>query len=175
MDDEEAPVLHASVPDALVESTEFPQLLTTVIAGVAGVAFGAAVTVAAGLIHPFTDCVTVYEPAVFTVMDDEVAPVLHTRLLPVAVSVEVLSQLSATATTGAAGVLACTVTVKLYVLAASPLVAVQVMVVLPVFRVIPARLLPLPVVAPESVYVRTGIPHASAGVTVALSSAPSTV
>jgi hypothetical protein len=103
MDDAAAPVLHASVPGASVESTEFPQLLTTVITGVAGIAFGAAVMVAAGLVHPFTDCVTVYDPAVFTVMDDVVAPVLHTRLLPVAVSV-VVPQLSAADTAGAAGV-----------------------------------------------------------------------
>jgi hypothetical protein len=66
---------------AVVDKTELPQLLeTTVTVGAAGYEFGAAVPVPAKLVQPppFV-CVTVYVPAV-TVMAEEVAPVLHSKL-----------------------------------------------------------------------------------------------
>jgi len=69
----------------------------------AGIDFGAAIPLPAGLVHPFTVCLTVYVPAVVTVIDVEVAPVLQSNE-PVndpAVSVE-LPQLLTTVTVGAA-------------------------------------------------------------------------
>ena len=52
-----SPVLHTkSVP--VVLNTELPQLLTTVTTG-AGVVIGAATSLPAGLVQPFTFCVTV--------------------------------------------------------------------------------------------------------------------
>ena len=42
-----------------------------------GVGLGAAVPLPTGLVHPFTVCVTVYTPAVVTVIEGVVAPVLH--------------------------------------------------------------------------------------------------
>jgi len=68
----------------------------------AGVGLGAAVRLAAGLVHPFTVCVTVYAPAVVTVIEGVVAPVLHNNV-PVnalAVNTELL-QLLMTVTVGA--------------------------------------------------------------------------
>ena len=71
----------------------------------AGVGFGAAVPDPAGLVHPFTVWVTVYVPAVVTVIEAVVAPVLHNNE-PVndpAVST-LLLQLLVTDTLGAATV-----------------------------------------------------------------------
>ena len=68
----------------------------------AGVGLGAAVPLAAGLVHPFIVCVTVRVPGVVTVIDAVVAPVLHNNV-PVnalAVNTELL-QLLVTATVGA--------------------------------------------------------------------------
>ena len=68
----------------------------------AGVGLGAAVPLAAGLVHPFIVCVTVYVPAAVTVIDAVVAPVLHNNV-PVnepAVNTELL-QLLVTVTVGA--------------------------------------------------------------------------
>ncbi len=60
MDEVVAPVLHSNDPVAVVESIEVPlQLFTTVTAGVAGVALGAAVPLPAALAHPFTVAITV--------------------------------------------------------------------------------------------------------------------
>jgi hypothetical protein len=59
IDEVVAPVLHSKLPVAVVESTELPQLFTTVTTGVAGVVLGAAVPVPAMLAHPFTVVVTV--------------------------------------------------------------------------------------------------------------------
>jgi putative N-acetylmannosamine-6-phosphate epimerase len=101
-----APVLHNKVPDAVVDKVVEPlQLLTTFTIGVAGVAFGAAVPEPAKLVQPSTVCVTVYVPAVLTIMEEVVAPVLHINV-PVAVvdKVEVPLQLLTTFTTGAVGV-----------------------------------------------------------------------
>ena len=99
-----APVLHNRDPvnDPAV-NTLLLQLLVTVTVGAGTLPFnGAAVPLPAGLVQPFTVCLTVYVPGTVTVMDDVVAPVLH-KSDPVnepAVSVE-LPQLLATVTLGA--------------------------------------------------------------------------
>jgi len=101
-----APVLHNKVPDAVVDKVVEPlQLLTTVTVGVAGNVLGAAVPEPATLVQPSTVCVTVYVPAVLTIMEEVVAPVLHNNV-PVAVvdKVEVPLQLLTTLTIGVAGV-----------------------------------------------------------------------
>ena len=53
------------------------------------------------MLEPFTVVVTVYVPAVLTVIVAVVSPVLHSKVVE---SVEVPSQLSTTVTTGVAGV-----------------------------------------------------------------------
>ena len=60
IDDEVAPLLHNNEPvnDPAV-NTELPQLLITDTVGADGVVFGAAIPVPAGLVHPFTVCLTV--------------------------------------------------------------------------------------------------------------------
>ena len=70
-----------------------------------GIAFGAATPLAAGLTQPLIVCVTEYEPAVVTVIDAVVAPLLHNNapVVPVAVNTE-LPQLLVTFTTGVAGI-----------------------------------------------------------------------
>ena len=81
------------------------QLSTTVTTGVAGVVLGAAVPLPGALIQPFTVVVTVYVPAVLTVIVVVVSPVLHSRVPGAVVErVEVPSQLSTTVTSGVAGV-----------------------------------------------------------------------
>lgn len=100
-----APLFHNNdpvKPDAV--NTELPQLLTTATDGVAGLASGAAIPVPLALVHPFDVCVTVYVPAVVTVIEDVLAPLLHNNapLKPDAVN-KVLPQLLVTATEGAAG------------------------------------------------------------------------
>jgi len=105
MDEVVAPVLHNSVPDAVVDSVDVPlQLFTTFTTGVAGKVLGAAVPLPALLVHPFTVVVTEYEPAEATAIEGVVAPLLHSNV-PVAVveSVE-LPQLFTTDTVGVAGV-----------------------------------------------------------------------
>ena len=55
-----APLLHANVPAAVVESVEVPlQLFTTFTVGVAGVDLGAAIPLPGVLVHPFIVVVTV--------------------------------------------------------------------------------------------------------------------
>ena len=54
-----APLLHKREPAAVVDSTLFPQLFVTVTTGVAGVAFGAAVSLPALLVQPLIVVVTV--------------------------------------------------------------------------------------------------------------------
>jgi hypothetical protein len=103
-------VLHRSVPvkfDAV--NTEVPsQLSVTVTVGAFGALPGLASPLPAVDVHPTpTDWVTVYVPAVVTVIDGVVAPVLHSNA-PVkfdAVSNDVPSQLSVTVTVGAVGAL----------------------------------------------------------------------
>lgn len=51
-------LLHNSVPPAVVESIELPQLFTTVIPGVAGIALGADVPLPTSLLQPSTVVVT---------------------------------------------------------------------------------------------------------------------
>jgi hypothetical protein len=99
-----APVFHNKDPVAFVLNVELPQLLTAVTAGVAGVLPGAATPVPAKLTHPPTVAVTLYVPAVLTVIEEVVACVLHNKE-PVAVvdSLEVLLQLFTTVITGAGG------------------------------------------------------------------------
>jgi hypothetical protein len=99
-----APLLHNNDPVAVVDKTEFPQLFVTVTAGAEGVDFGAAIPLPNALAQPFTVVLTVYVPAVLTVIVEVVALLLHNND-PVAVvdSTDVLLQLSTTVTTGVAG------------------------------------------------------------------------
>ena len=100
------PVLHNNVPVAAVDKVDVPlQLFTIVTTGSVGVVFGAAVPLPGKLVQPFTVVVTVYDPAVLTVMEGEAAPVLHNNVPEAAVDkVDVPLQLSVTVTTGAVGV-----------------------------------------------------------------------
>ena len=85
---------------------ELPQLSTTDTVGAAIFEFnGAVVPLPEELVHPFTVCVTVYVPAVATVIDEVVAPLLHNKepVNDIAVNVE-LPQLSTTDTMGADGI-----------------------------------------------------------------------
>lgn len=102
-----APLLHSNAPvypDAV--SMELPQSSTTFTTGVGTEEFnGAALPLPGVLVQPLMVCVTVYVPAVVTVMDAVVAPLLH-KSEPVkldAVNTE-LPQLSATLTVGAVGI-----------------------------------------------------------------------
>ena len=87
----------------LVVRTDLPQLFATVIVGVAGKATGAAVPEAEALTQPFADCVTLKVPLLVTVIDDDVAPLDHSRPVPVEVNTDE-PQLLDTETTGAASV-----------------------------------------------------------------------
>ena len=101
-----APLLHINVPVyPLAVNTELPQLLTTVMIGAAGVAFGADVALRVALVHPFTVCLTVYVAVLVTVIEGVVAPLLHNNVpvYPLAVNTE-LPQLLTTVMIGAAGV-----------------------------------------------------------------------
>ena len=99
-------MLHSNVPDAVVDKVDVPlQLFTTFTEGVAGVVFGAAVPEPAELVQPSTVCVTVYVPALITVIDGVVSVVLHNNVPDAVVDkVDVPSQLFTTFTEGAAGV-----------------------------------------------------------------------
>ena len=97
-----APVLHNIVPPAGIDKVELPQLFTTVTTGVAVIAFGAAMPEPAALVQPLTVLVTVYVPAVVTVIEAVVAPVLHNIVPPVGIDKVELPQLLATVTTGVA-------------------------------------------------------------------------
>ena len=80
IDEVVAPLLHNKEPvnDAAV-NVELPQLSTTDTVGSDGIACGTATPLPDELVHSFTVCVTVYVPAVVTVMDEVVAPVLHNK------------------------------------------------------------------------------------------------
>ena len=80
IDEAVAPLLHNKEPlnDPAV-NVVLPQLSTTDTVGAAGIAFGAATPLPEGLVQPFTICVTEYVPAVVTVIDEVVAPLLHNR------------------------------------------------------------------------------------------------
>ena len=94
-------MLHNRSPIDVVDNTDVPQLFCTVTSGNEGAVFGAAVPLPAALLQPLFETVTVYTPAVLTVIDDAISPVLQRRL-PTAVvdSVEVPLQLFTTVTTG---------------------------------------------------------------------------
>ena len=106
MDEVVAPLLHNKEPvNNVAVNVELPQLSTTVTTGADGIAFGAAAPLPEELLHPFTICVTEYVPAVVTVIDEVVAPLLHNKE-PVnepAVSVE-LPQLFTTVTLSVDGI-----------------------------------------------------------------------
>ena len=108
IDEVVSPVLQSNVPvkfDAV--SNEVPlQLSVTVTVGAFGGLPGLATPLPAADVHPTpTDWVTVYVPAVVTVIDGVVAPVLHNKapVKLVAASNDVPSQLSVTITVGAFG------------------------------------------------------------------------
>jgi hypothetical protein len=105
-----SPVLHSSVPvkfDAV--RVDVPsQLSVTVTVGAAGALPGFAIPLPAGDVHPAPrDWVTVYVPAVVTVIAGVVSPVLHSSVPAKfdAVNNDVPSQLSVTVTVGAFGAL----------------------------------------------------------------------
>ena len=98
-----APLLHNNDPVKVVAvNVELPQLSTTVTTGADGIVFGATTPLPEGLVQPFSVCVTEYVPAVATVIDEVVAPLLHNKgpVNEPAVNVE-LPQLSTTDTVGA--------------------------------------------------------------------------
>ena len=106
IDEVVAPLLHNRSPVwEFAVSVEVPQLSTTDTVGADGIAFGAATPLPEGLVQPFIVWVTVYVPAVVTVIDEVVAPLLHNKepVNEVAVNVE-LPQLSTTDTIGADGI-----------------------------------------------------------------------
>lgn len=105
MEDVVVPVLHNNVPVAVVDNVEVPlQLLTTFTVGLAGVAFGAAVPEPASLAQPFTVWVTVYIPALLTIIEEAVSVVLHNNVPDAVVDkVDVKLQLLTTFTIGVAG------------------------------------------------------------------------
>jgi hypothetical protein len=106
MDEVVAPLLHNKEPvkDVAV-NVELPQLFTTVTPGADGISLGAATPLPGRLIHPFTVCVTVYVPAVVTVIDEPAAPVLHNKepLYPDVDNIE-LPQLFTTVTLSVDGI-----------------------------------------------------------------------
>ena len=80
--------------------------MATLTDGATGVGFGEAITLFAVLVQPFTVWVTEYIPGLFTVIDAVVSVVLHNNDPAKfdAVNVE-LSQLFATSTDGASGII----------------------------------------------------------------------
>jgi hypothetical protein len=97
------PVLHNKLPDAVVDKVELPQLFTTVTAGAVGATFGAAVAEPGALTHPLTVLFTVKVPAVVTVIESVVAPLLHNIVPPAGIDKTELPQLFTTVTTGVCG------------------------------------------------------------------------
>ena len=101
-----SPVLHKIDPVTPVAvNSELPQLLLTDIPGADGIGIGAAVPFATGLEQPSTVWLTVYVPAIVTVIEVDVSPVLHKidPVTPVAGNIG-LPQLFATSTPGASTV-----------------------------------------------------------------------
>jgi hypothetical protein len=98
-------LLHKNEPVPVAVNADVPsQLFTTVTTGAGGVLLGAAVPDPPGLVHPFIVCVTVYVPAVFTVIELTVALLLHNNdPVAVVVNVEVPLQLFTTVTSGVEG------------------------------------------------------------------------
>ena len=81
--------------------------MTTVTTGADGIDKGAAIPEPEALVHPPTVLVTVYVPAVVTVIDEVVAPVLHNNAPVAVVDNTELPQLLTTVTKGADGVIGC--------------------------------------------------------------------
>lgn len=101
-----AAVLHNNVPSTFVTvSIELLQVSLTATIGVEGITFGAAIALPGGLTQPVTVCVTVYVPAVLTVIEVVPAPVLHNNVpvCPLAVNKE-LPQLLVGVMVGAIGI-----------------------------------------------------------------------
>lgn len=99
-------LLHNNDPVKLpAVSTELPQLFTTVITGLVGIAFGEDTPVPAALIHPFTVWVIVYVAELVTVIEVVVALLLQNNdpVKLLAVNTE-LPQLFTTETVGADGI-----------------------------------------------------------------------
>ena len=106
MDEVVAPLLHNNEPvKSAAVNTELPQLFTTLTVGAVGISLGVELPLPAGLTHPFTVCLTVYDAAVVTVIDEAVAPLLHNNepVKSAAVNTE-LPQLFTTLTVGADGI-----------------------------------------------------------------------
>jgi hypothetical protein len=101
IDEVVAPVDHNKLVPVVLK-TELPQLLVTVTTGTDGTANGAATPDPDALVHPPTVRVTVYVPAVVTVIDAVVAPVDHNNPVPEVLKTE-FPQLLVTVTTGADG------------------------------------------------------------------------
>ena len=105
IDEEVSVVLHDKLPEADVDNVDVPlQLLVTLTDGAVGVVFGAAVPDPAALVQPSTVCVTVYVPALLTVIDEEVSVVLHNNVPEADVESVELPQLLVKITVGSAGI-----------------------------------------------------------------------
>ena len=101
-----APLLHNKEPlNEPAVNVELPQLSTTDTVSADGISFGVATPLPEELVHPFTVWVTEYVPAVVSVIDEVVAPLLHNKepVNDVAVNIE-LPQLFSTVTPGADGI-----------------------------------------------------------------------
>ena len=109
IDEDVDPLLHNNVvPETvLVDNTELPQLLVTVIVGVAGTRFGADEALAVA-VQPFAASVrvTLYVAVFVTVIDEDVDPLLHNNVVPEMALVDntELPQLLVTVTPGVAGI-----------------------------------------------------------------------
>ena len=80
IDEVVAPLFHNKEPvNEPAVNVVLPQLSTTDTMGADGISFGAATPLPEGLVHPFTVCVTEYVPAVVTVINEVVAPLLHNK------------------------------------------------------------------------------------------------
>jgi len=83
------PVLQFKLPAVVALKYDFPQSGVWVTEGAAGIAFGVAVPEPGALTQKLGEadvCVTVYTPAVVTVIAVDVWPVLHIKEVPVVVS-----------------------------------------------------------------------------------------
>ena len=106
MDEVVSVVLHNKVPDAEVDKIDVPlQLFTTFTVGADGVVFGVANPEPTELVQPSIVCITVYVPALLTVIDEVVSVVLHNNVPDAVVDkVDVPLQLFTTFTEGVDGV-----------------------------------------------------------------------
>jgi len=98
-----SPVLHRRSPAAVVDRVDDSHSLLTVTTGAGGIVLGAAVPLPGRLVHPSTVVVTVYVPALVTVMLELDSPVLHSRDPAAVVDKVDDPQLFTTLTDGVAG------------------------------------------------------------------------